>query len=116
MYKSTNLPIESKSKLVRDKIPEIIESEGYKVKTRILDDVEYGTCLIEKIHEEAEELALAIKENTNPVEELADILELLNAIANYVNSSISQVEAERVKKLKKRGGFKKRILLIRKKR
>jgi len=113
MYKSTNLPIEIKPKLVRDKIPEIIEqTDGVKALTRILDNKEYGERLIEKIHEETEEFSLAIKDNTNPVEELADILELVNAAADYVGSSIDEVEKERLKKLEKRGGFKKRIMLL----
>ena len=68
--------------------------------------------MIEKIHEETEELALAIREKTNPVEELADVLELVNATADYVGSSISEVEKERLKKLEKRGGFKKRTMLL----
>ena len=112
MYSQTNLPIETKPKLVRDKIPELIEqSENAKALIRILDNREYGEKLIEKIHEEAEELSLAVKEMTNPVEELADVLELVNAIADYVGSSIGEVEKERLKKLEKRGGFKKRIML-----
>lgn len=113
MYTHTNLPIETKPKLVRDKIPEIIEQPGgVRALTRTLDDKEYGERLIEKIHEETEELALAIKEQTNPVEELADVLELVNATADYVGSSIDEVEKERLKKLEKRGGFKKRIMLL----
>jgi predicted house-cleaning noncanonical NTP pyrophosphatase (MazG superfamily) len=109
----TNLPIEMKPKLVRDKIPQIIEQHeiGVKPLTRILDDKEYGERLIEKIHEEAEELSLAIKEKTNSVEELADVLEVVNAIADYIGSSIGEVEIERLKKLVERGGFKGRIML-----
>src|SRR3989339_2196383 len=112
MYKSTNLPIETRPKLVRDRIPETIEAEGFRPLTRILDDKEYGERLVEKIHEETEELSLAITDGTNPVEELADILELVNAAADYVGSSIDEVEKERLKKLEKRGGFKKRIMLL----
>ena len=113
MYKSTNLSIETKPKLVRDNIPEIIKkAENVKVVIRILGDNEYGERLIEKIHEETEEFSLAIKDNTNPVEELADILELINAAADYVGSTISEVEKERLKKLEKRGGFKKKIMLL----
>jgi len=113
MYTHTNLPIEKRTKLVRDGIPELIEkAEKVKVITKILEDKEYGESLVEKIHEEAEELALAIKDNTNPVEELADILELLNASATFVGSSIEEVEKERVKKFQKRGGFSKRIMLM----
>ena len=112
-YKHTNLPIEMKPKLVRDKIPEIIEkAEGVKAIIITLNKKDYGERLVEKIREEAEELLLAIKDNTNSIEELADILELINAIAIYVGGSISDEEKERKKKFKIRGGFKKRYLLL----
>ncbi|PIS21988.1 phosphoribosyl-ATP pyrophosphohydrolase [candidate division WWE3 bacterium CG08_land_8_20_14_0_20_41_10] len=102
-----------KPKLVRDKIPEIIEkAEGVKAIIITLNKKDYGERLVEKIREEAEELLLAIKDNTNSIEELADILELINAIAIYVGGSISDVEKERKKKFKIRGGFKKRYLLL----
>lgn len=112
MCAHTNLPIELKPKLVRDKIPELIEQlERVKAVTRTLSDKEYGEKLIDKIYEEAEELSLAIKEKTNTVEELADILEVVNAIADFIGSSINEVEKKRLEKLKERGGFEKRIML-----
>jgi len=116
MYTHTNLPIEIKPKLVRDKIPEIIEKSGeFKAITKILGKKEYGERLVEKLHEETEELSLAIKDKTNPEEELADILELVNAAAVHVGSSFKNIEKERLKKLKIRGGFTKHIMLLGKK-
>ena len=92
MYTHTNLPIEIKPKLVRDKIPEIIEkAENVKVVTRILEDREYGERLIEKIHEETEELALAIREKTNPVEELADVFIYATEMSILLDVEMSKI-------------------------
>ena len=104
-------------KLVRDKIPQIIQdNDGVKAITRILNDEEYEEELVNKLNEETAELALALKEKSNVVEELADILEVVEAVAIYSKSSLSEVNKERMKKLKLRGGFKKRIMLIGKER
>ncbi len=100
-------------KLVRDKIPQIIQSkEGVSPITRVLNKNEYERELVDKINEESAELALALENKSNIVEELADILEVVKAIAVYSKSSLSEVNKERMKKLKLRGGFKKRIMLI----
>lgn len=113
MYTHTDLPIEKKPKLVRDKIPELIEkNEPVKALTKVLSEEEYKKSLIEKLHEETEELALALRDNTNPIVEMADIMELLNAASLLVGSSLTEVEMERLKKLEKRGGFSKRLMLI----
>lgn len=100
-------------KLVRDKIPQIIEAnEGVKTITRTLTDREFEKELINKVREETAELALAMKDKSNIIEELADILELVKTIATHSKSSLTQVNRERLKKLKIRGGFRKRIMLM----
>lgn len=63
------------NKLVRDRIPEIIEQSGKKAVTRIAGDGEYRQYLREKLQEEVGEFM----ENGNP-EELADILEVVFAL------------------------------------
>ena len=64
------------NKLVRDKIPEEIDSEiGRKCKYRILDDEEYLKELNRKVIEEANDF---IEENS--IEELGDLMEVINAI------------------------------------
>ena len=99
------------NKLVRDRIPEIIESTGKKFSTRILNEEEYIKELKKKSFEELQEYV----ETTNQadaIEELADLLEIMHALAEYHGSSIEEVERVRQEKAVKRGGFKEKIYLI----
>ena len=86
-------------KLVRDQIPEIIEKDG-------LSKEDYITLLDQKLNEE-----LAEYQESKSMEELADLLEVMSAVAAARGSSIEEVEKIRVRKKEKRGGFEKRILL-----
>ncbi len=95
-----------KSKLVRDKIPEIIEGEGRAPMVHTADDAEYWQKLKEKLLEEVEEF----KKDENR-EELADILEVLEAIVEYKGFSGTEIEKIKEKKVEERGAFKKRIIL-----
>lgn len=94
------------NKLVRDKIPEIIEKEGRKVKTRILSNDEYRQELNKKLLEEVNEYLL-----DNNVEELADIVEVIYGILNSMNITKEEFEDIRIKKVNKRGSFKNKIFL-----
>lgn len=94
-------------KLVRDNIPEIIESKWEQAITHIADEQEYRKKLGEKLHEEADELF----DGTNIIEELADIQEVIYAIAEYKWISKDEIEKIRLEKLEKRWGFNKRIIL-----
>ena len=93
-------------KLVRDRIPEIIASQGKTCHTRTLDDHAYQMMLEEKLQEELNEYL----ESKN-LEELADLLEVLNAVVYAKGYSWEQLEALRLEKHKQRGGFEKRLLL-----
>ena len=96
-------------KLVRDKIPEIIENNGEVAYTRFLEDEEFRKELLLKLKEEVEEVSLAPKEKV--LEELADVYEVLCAICELQNHTMNDVvEVAQVKRLK-RGGFQKRIFL-----
>jgi predicted house-cleaning noncanonical NTP pyrophosphatase (MazG superfamily) len=99
------------NKLVRDRIPEIIESTGKKFTTRILNNEEYITELKTKSFEELQEY-VATENNEDAIEELADLLEIIHALSEYHGSSIEKVEAVRKEKAEKRGGFKEKIFLI----
>jgi len=94
------------TKLVRDKIPEIIEARGEKYSIYIADDQEYGQKLKDKLQEEVSEFF-----EQDDVSELADILEVIYAIAEYNKISIVDLENIREEKALKRGSFKKKIIL-----
>lgn len=94
------------NKLVRDKIPEYIKNKGGKPIIHIADEKEYWLKLKEKLTEEINEFMEA--ENT---EELADILEVFEAICEFKNFSKDEINRIKKKKLEERGGFKERIIL-----
>ena len=94
------------NKLVRDRIPEIIEASGKRCVCFTLSDEEYLARLDEKLNEE-----LAEYQESKSMEELADLLEVIRAVATARGSSIEEVEAIRRDKAAKRGGFEKKILL-----
>lgn len=94
------------NKLVRDKIPEIIEKEGKTCTCSVLSDENYLKMLDEKLNEE-----LAEYQEDKSMEELADLLEVIKAVALARGSSFEKVEEIRRAKAEKRGGFDKRIYL-----
>lgn len=94
-------------KLVRDKIPEIILAKGEQPITRKLEGTDYRIELIRKLSEEVDEY-----KKDNNAEELADILEVIYALADDMNISLDEVEKIRKEKLLVRGGFKDKIFLI----
>lgn len=95
------------NKLVRDKIPEIIEAEGECPRFRILSRQEYSGLLEEKLDEEVREF-----HQDHNLEELADILEVVYALTEDLGHSREELlEACRIKH-EKRGGFRDRIFLI----
>ena len=95
------------NKLVRDRIPEIIEAHGGMPHTCILDDAEYFRCLEAKLDEEVGEYHR--EKNT---EELADILEVVFALAAKHGCSEAELLKCREEKRAARGGFEERIFLI----
>ena len=95
------------NKLVRDKIPENIDSEnGRKSKYRILNDDEYLKELNKKVIEEANEF---VEENS--IEELGDLMEVLNAIMKLKGYKMEDVNTAMKKKVDKKGSFNDRIYL-----
>ena len=83
---------------------------GAKPIIRIADDEEYVYALKHKILEEANELTKAKSEN-NELEEIIDIMEAVNAYITHKKVSIESADKMRKFKLRKRGGFSKRIIL-----
>lgn len=96
----------SYGKLVRDRIIDIITANGEKPIYRTLTDEEYLEELHKKLFEEANEFVEA-----DDKEELADLLEVVYAIAKHKNIDMEEVEKIRLKKCEKRGGFENKIYL-----
>ena len=96
------------NKLVRDKIPENINSmEGRKATWRIMDDDEYIKELNKKLLEEAHEF---IEENA--IEELADVMEVIQSIMRVKNISYEELKNVQQMKREKKGGFSNKIYLV----
>lgn len=93
-------------KLVRDKIPNILDNDGVKHKTHVVKGRKYGWYLKRKLLEEFNEFMV------NPsAEELADILEVLEYLRKFYNIDLSEIKECKDKKKKERGGFDKGIIL-----
>lgn len=99
----------SYQKLVRDKIPEIIKSNGADPIIRTLNNVEYKQELEKKLHEEY--LEVINSSCSSRIEELADMLEVIKALAILEDSTLEDVINVAKEKVKKRGSFEKRIYL-----
>ena len=94
-------------KLVRDRIPEIIAASGKSAVWDVLGETECRTKLLEKLTEETAEYTAS-----QEAEELADLLEVIYALAELDGITPSQLEAIRQEKAASRGGFSKRIRLL----
>ncbi len=96
-------------KLVRDQIPEIIAAAGRHPVTRVLDQADYQAALRTKLLEEAREAQAA--PDGQQASELADVLEVLKALAVAHDMSWEDVVSEADRKRAERGGFGNRIFL-----
>lgn len=93
-------------KLVRDRIPEIIENQGKTCVTEVLSQAEYLEMLDLKLNEE-----LAEYQESKSLEELADLLEVMAAVVKARGYTWQQLTEIRDEKRQKRGAFENRILL-----
>ena len=100
------------NKLVRDNIPEIIIQDNRHAVTKILDDDCYKKELEKKLLEEYNEV-LQTQTSDDRIEELADILEIIHAIATLEGKTLNDVIRVAEEKKSKRGGFEKKIFLER---
>lgn len=94
------------NKLVRDLIPDIISRDGKTAHTRILSPEDYLAALETKLLEETNEYL-----SSPCMEELADMLEVMEAICRARGYDMQAVLAIKTQKQKERGGFDKRIFL-----
>lgn len=88
------------SKLIRDRIPEIITGQGREANIRVAVGDEFWLFLKQKLREEADEFI----ESESP-EELADVAEVLQTIIAYKRFSIDELKALKEAKAQERGGF-----------
>jgi diadenosine tetraphosphate (Ap4A) HIT family hydrolase len=96
------------NKLVRDKIPEIIQSTGKTPVWRVADDEEMERYLREKLWEEVREFS-----GSGKVEELADILDVIKALGSRVDVSLEQIIELANQKTAERGSFNRKLILER---
>jgi len=110
-HTETDLPIENQyPKLVRDKIPTIIERDGKIATTHIAEKTEYVEYLLSKLIEEATEL----RDADNPdhqKEEIPDVREVLSAIQLALGFPEDKLVEIQTSKFTERGGFSGRIIL-----
>ena len=95
-----------KEKLVRDRIPELIEASGEEPVVRKANQQELEKFLLEKIVEEAIEFR-----ETGDIDELVDILEVLDAFMDYRKIDSGLIEIQQHAKRLARGGFKEGFVL-----
>lgn len=94
------------NKLVRDKIPQIIAANGNTCTTQVLSHEEYLCKLDEKLTEELQEY-----QQSKSLEELADLLEVMEATVLARGYRWQELIEVRDRKREKRGGFSQKILL-----
>ena len=95
------------NKLVRDRIPEIVESKGKACVTEILPDDKYLEMIDAKLDEELLEY-----HTDKNLEELADLVEVIYAATKARGYTLEELEEVRAKKAAERGAFDKKILLL----
>ena len=94
------------NKLIRDKIPEIIEAAGKQCIVEVMNEEEYLEALDAKLNEE-----LAEYQADKSLEELADLLEVMYAVVRARGYTTEKLERVRKQKAEKRGDFEKRLRL-----
>lgn len=99
------------NKLVRDRIPEIIQESGDECVVKVLTEHEYLKELQKKGNEELKEY-LAASNSKEAIEELADLLEVIHRLTQCHGFSIEELEKVRQDKKDKRGSFDKRLFLV----
>lgn len=94
------------NKLVRDNIPQIISQNRQKAHISTLDSDQYNIALRKKLCEEVQEYL-----DSEDIEELADIMEVVEALTVFRGSTLDEVLKVKEKKAAKNGKFEKRLFL-----
>ena len=95
-------------KLIRDRLPAIMRAQGLQVFDRRLNDAEFIAALKDKLLEEAQEVGAATSQ-VDLIDELADVMEVIAALADASGVPLQAVEERRQAKRAERGGFAERV-------
>ncbi len=98
------------NKLVADGLPEKLDRLGSAYSIRVMEQDEYEQELMKKVAEEARELSIA-RTKEEMLKELADVLEIIDAIKRAKGLSDEEVAEAKAARLEKRGGFFKRLYM-----
>ena len=98
------------NKLIRDRIPEIIASDGKTYATEVMGDQEYRQALLTKLVEEAQETASAKPDKL--MTELADLMEVIQATMRAYEILPEEVRHIQTERKLNRGSFDKRLKLL----
>ena len=99
------------NKLIRDRIPEIIRADGKRCEVEVMGHEAYREALRAKILEEAEEVATAGDGQLG--EEVADLLEVLDALCAVYGLDPDAVRQTQQRRRMERGAFERRLRLLR---
>lgn len=98
------------NKLVRDRIPEIIQAEGRECAVETMNEADYVQALLEKVVEEAQEIASAPDDQL--AIEIADLYEVLDSLLAFKGIDEAHLREVQRQRREARGGFVKRIKLL----
>ena len=98
------------NKLIRDRIPAILESQNIRFAIEEMTHPEYCQTLRKKLIEEAHEAAEAVEANL--VTELADLLEVIDATMSAYGIHRNQVLACQMQRRMDRGAFSQKLRLL----
>ena len=99
------------NKLVRDKIPDVIEKSGGKYLVKRLGLSDYRKELIKKVGEESDGVVQA-KDRIGIIDELGDLLDVVDELRTTLKIKASEITASRKAAFIKKGGFKKKLFLV----
>lgn len=97
------------TKLIRDLIPHIAAARGQHLTVHLADQADMADLLKAKLREEADEAATA--EPGQLLEELADVLEVVQALTLTAGHTLDQLHQARADKARERGGFTRGLVL-----
>jgi predicted house-cleaning noncanonical NTP pyrophosphatase (MazG superfamily) len=98
------------NKLIRDRIPEIIQAAGKRCALEVLSEEDYQQALRQKLIEEAEEAAIAMGDDL--IQELADLYEVIDGLMATYHIDRAVVIKTQEARRSERGGFDQRLCLL----